>query len=356
MHTTLRLDFLPFVACLGLAAVTLSQQKPKTTPQVVKGTVQMAGDNGKANIAYTLGKTDPINITLTGARFSVVREVVGDRVAAPNRNEKLLVLDFIAHNPNSKIINFSGRSVKVTAVDQESVNREAIHGFTRAKTGEPYSVDMKPAQKVELRTVIVVPATGTVPKLILQHNSGGNVLRYDLKPILKPLTDPYVDTKDETGMTALATYDCKPDTYYPMENIDLQVVSGTLTEHGERFGPNTTSGGNIYVSVKFKLKGQAPQPAFLRFQGNFVDENGEKYQMLRLAQVSTDDHVSRRLGISEEYVVRMVGIVPGSAKLTKLVVTDTSGSAESRTYEFPVSKPALMFNHGLVNMFQQLWP
>ncbi len=38
------------------------------------------------------------------------------------------------------------------------------------KTGELFNTDLKPAQKVELRTVIVVPAAGTVPKLIVEHH------------------------------------------------------------------------------------------------------------------------------------------------------------------------------------------
>ncbi len=323
--------------CLGVAALNAAQapkQKSNQNPPT-KGTTQMAGQNAKLNTAYTLGKTDPINITLTAVRYIVSREIIGQGVLAPSKDEKLLVIDFVAHNPNPKTISFSGAMVKFTGVDQESVNRVNNGTFTRAKTGEVFYAELKPAQKVELRTVIVVPANGTVPKLILEHRSGGDVLRYDIKSSLLPIPIIFADPKDETGMTVADTWNCPADTYFPMPQIDIKYVPGTVVQHGKRFGPNTVGDGKTFSSAKFMLKGQSPSPAFLRFDAEFIDENGEKYPVTKLAQVSTEDHVSRRLELGEEYAVRFVAVTPDNVKLKTLKVIDTS-MGKSRTYVFPL--------------------
>jgi len=323
---------------LALATVGFAQTaKPKPKPtqeRIVKGTTQMAGDNGKLNVAYTIGKTDSVNITVTNVRYSVVREIVGKDVIAPAKDEKLLVIDFIAHNPNPTALSFSGAMLKFTGVDQESVNRLYTGNFTRAKTGEVFYADLKPAQKVELRTIIVVPAAGTVPKLILEHRTGGPVLRYDLKPCLKPLDPMFADPKDDTGMSAVDTFTIEPNTYFPMAHLDIKYVAGSVEKHGTRFGPNTVPGGKTYVTAKMMLKGAHPVNANLRFQAEFVDEDGEKYPVVKIAQVSSEDHVSRQLELDAEYAVRFVANMPEKAKLKTLRVTDIALGRPARTYIF----------------------
>ena len=323
------------MAIAGLGVAQNAKQNP-SQGRIVKGTTQMAGDNGKLNVTYTIGKTDSINVTLTNVRYSVVREVVGSEVVAPSKDEKLLVIDFIAHNPNPKALPFDAASLKFIGVDQESVNRLYDGYFTRANTGELFNTDLKPAQKVELRTVIVVPANGTVPKLILEHRSGGPVLRYDLKSYLKPLPSGFADAKDETGMTAAETWTFAADAYAPLSQVDMKFVPGSFTAHGTRFGPNTCPAGKTFVSVKVTLKGQHPQPAAIRFQGELIDENGEKYPILKIAQISTEDGVSRRLEMGEEYTVRFVTIMPEKIKLKTLKVLDIPLGRPSRTYVFPL--------------------
>lgn len=318
-------------------AQTTKTQKPTTKPEnkATKGTVQMAGDNGKLNTTYTIGKVDSINITITDVRFSVSREIMGNDIAASNKDEKLMVIDFTAHNPNKEPLQFNGSVLKFTGVDQESVNRDHRYYFMRAKTGEIFNTELKPAQKVELRTVISVPAAGTVPKLILEHRRGGPVLRIDTKPYLKPLDPVYADPKDETGMTVLGTIKALPDTYYPLTAIDIKLNTQELAKHGNRFGPNTTGAGRVYASVKFTLKGMSPQPAFLRFNAEFVDEDGGKHPIVKWAPPSTEDHFGSRVEKDEEVGVRFVGVVPDNVKIKFVRVVDSSGK-ESRMYIFPI--------------------
>jgi hypothetical protein len=327
------------LSTLGVAQTTKPTTKPPTKPdnKATKGTVQMAGDNGKLNTTYTIGKIDPINITLTNVRFSVVRETMGKDIVAPAKDEKLLVIDFTAHNPNPKEISFNGGSLKFTGVDQESVNRDYRYHFMRAKTGEIFNTELKPAQKVELRTVIVVPAAGTVPKLILEHRTGGPVLRVDLKPYLKPMEAPFADPKDETGMTVLETIKAQNDTYYPLGMIDIKLNTQTLAKHGGKFGPNTTGAGRGYASVKFNFKGQSPMPAFVRFSAEFVDEDGGKHPVVKWAPPSTEEHFNQRLELDEEVGIRFVAVIPDSVKIKEIRVTDTALGKPSRTYVFPVT-------------------
>jgi hypothetical protein len=334
-HVTTTLAIGMALASIGTAQ-TSPKQKPSQKPaqRIVQGTTQMAGDNGKLNTTYTIGKMDPINITLTNVRYSVVREVVGSGVVAPAKDEKLLVIDFIAHNPNPKAIPFGGSDLKFTGVDQESVNRDYTGQFTRAKTSEVFSTDLKPAQKVELRTIIVVPAAGTVPKLILQHRSGGPVMRYDIKANLKPLPTEFADNKDETGMTAANEWTFLPDTYAPMAMLDMKYVPGSFQDHGTRFGVNTTAAPKTFASIKMTLKGQTPAQAGIRFQAEVIDENGEKYPITKFAQISTEDHATRTLGMGEEYTVRFVTVMAAKVKLKTLRVTDTAVGRASRTYIF----------------------
>jgi hypothetical protein len=313
-----------------------TQSKPKPENKATKGTVQMAGDNGKLNTTYTIGKVDPINITITDVRFSVVREIVGKDVLAPSKEEKLMVIDFTAHNPNPKATAFNGGSLKFTGVDQESVNRDHKYYFTRAKTGEIFNTELKPAQKVELRTVIVAPAAGTVPKLILEHRSGGPVLRIDTKPYLKPLDATFADPKDETGMTTLDTIKAQNDTYYPLPQIDIKVNAQEVAKHGNRFGPNTTGAGRTYASVKVHLKGMSPQPAFLRFNAELVDEDGGKHQVVKWAPASTEDHFGSRVELDEEVAVRFVAVIPENVKIKAIRIVDASGKL-SRMFVFPVN-------------------
>ncbi len=330
-NVTLTLALSLALATLGAAQTT----KPKPDNKATKGTVQMAGDNGKLNTTYTIGKVDPINITLTDVRFSVSREIIGRDVVAATKDEKLLVVDFTAHNPNTHTIQFNGGSLKFTGVDQESVNRDHHYYFTRAKTGEIFNAELKPAQKVELRTVIVVPAAGTVPKLILQHRSGGPVLRVDTRPYLKPLDPIFADPKDETGMTAAAVVQALPNTYYPLAWIDLKLNAQDIAKHGGKFGPNTTGEGRGYASVKFTLRGMSPQPAYIRFQAEFVDEDGGKHPVVKWSPASTEDHFNSRIDLDDEVAVRFIAVIPDNVKIKSIRVIDTANK-QSRTYVFPI--------------------
>jgi len=65
----------------GMAAMAKpkAKAKPKAIPHIVQGTTQLSGENAQLGTMYTLGKTEPFNITLKSAEYSVEPILIGDR-------------------------------------------------------------------------------------------------------------------------------------------------------------------------------------------------------------------------------------------------------------------------------------
>lgn len=302
---------------------------PKDSGRIVLGTNQMAGDNGKFGTTYTIGQRNPINITLTDAKFSVERFNVGTRSYAPAKDEKLLILTFTVHNPNPAITHYDGSTLKFTAVDQENENREGSGQVGRKDGGDSLSIDLKPAQKIECQTVIVVPAKGTVPKLIVQHESGGAVLRYDLRTTLKPLPAPYAGQ----GMDALEEVQADKGQMLPLMAFDAKFLSTEFVE--KRFGPATIPDDKVFFFPKFTVKKQSASGDPLRLTVQAVTEDGDRYTSQMIAKGSVEEHAASYVEPGQELNVRLMVIVPKKAKIKQVRLWEVEGKT-SRVYVFPV--------------------
>ncbi len=172
-------------------------------PPVVQGTAQLPGDNGKLGTTYTLGKigADAVNFTLLRAEYVLGPVTIGETVHVAKDGEKLLVLRYTLHNPAQGPLHAGWETVSMTAVDAQDRNHRWAEVASRAGTTERLDFDLKPAQKVEAVTVIVVPAAGPIPKLICQRTEGTPVLRYDLRGVVAAVPDPWKDAADSTGAT-----------------------------------------------------------------------------------------------------------------------------------------------------------
>ena len=107
----------------------------------VKGTTQMAGDNGKLGVEYTIGKGDAaINVKLKSVEYSISRRLDGELVDWPKPNEKFLVLHFNIHNPNHFQVTTNGYSLKFTAVDANNVNHAGNLIFQKEGTHESIQI------------------------------------------------------------------------------------------------------------------------------------------------------------------------------------------------------------------------
>ncbi|MFD1734091.1 hypothetical protein ACFSC4_27090 [Deinococcus malanensis] len=154
---------------LALATTAYAANSPAKQPAkpVVLGTTQLDGQNARLGQTFTVGKQQPINITLLSAAYSTSRVMLGTQMVVPKPNEKLLVLRFTAHNPTKSDTSLYG--LRFTAVDAKDVNHVSESAFVRAGTSEEFRASLKPAQKVEVVSVVRVPASGVVPKLIAQR-------------------------------------------------------------------------------------------------------------------------------------------------------------------------------------------
>ncbi|RYG23291.1 hypothetical protein EON82_14465 [bacterium] len=308
-------------------------QKPTTRP--VLGTAQLPGDNGKLNQAYTMGQTRKVNFTLTGARYTKTRWTIDGRAAAPDKTTKLLVLSFSIQNPNPEITNFNMGTLKFTAIDQENVNHE-YEGMVIQKAEEKnLTMDLKPAQKIECETVIVVPAKGVVPKLMVAHDTGGGVLRYDLRPIVQKLDKPF----SEDGATAVETINAEKDAYYPLMHWDVKYLSTAISE--KRFGNWTISDNKVFVLAKFQIKKASKTGYIARFRAELISEDGDRYDDQGMKKASLEEGANGPTEFGQEMNVRMAFAIPKGVKIAKLRIWEDQ-SKSSTALEFPIEMVATM--------------
>lgn len=224
---TVYVEAIAFAEALGASAAYNSLNKKlivaRPTVAGAVGAEQMEGQWAEMGRAYTINRDDPLNFTLISAEFTVTRVNVGDESVVPQGDEKLLMLHMMVQNPQERERRLYWADLELTAVDVMNVNREWSQELGIESTGEPVDMDLKPAQKVDLYTAVVVPAKGPVPKLIVKSGEGG-VLRYDLRAKVTPLEEPFRDPEDESGVSARERVMPKmyEREYHPMGLFDVR--------------------------------------------------------------------------------------------------------------------------------------
>jgi hypothetical protein len=81
------------------------------------GTEQLLGYEGRAGSDVTLGKDMPLNFTLRKVEYSAGRSNIGDYIAYPKGDEKLLIVRYTVQNPQNKPFNYSANYLTFRAVD-----------------------------------------------------------------------------------------------------------------------------------------------------------------------------------------------------------------------------------------------
>lgn len=315
-----------------LASATLlsAQTKPATRP--VLGTAQLPGDNGKLGQAYTMGTAEKLNIVLTGVHYSKVRWNHSDHTVDPSDGEKLLVVDYQIQNPNKVPTGMDGGALKFTAVDEESQNHEGVGYVVQKNYGTDLSLNLKPAQRMDCETVIVVPAKAIIPKLMVAHRTGGPVLRYDLHGKVAALAKPF----SADGTTALASYPGAIGTAYPLLFEDAKVVSTAF--QGSPLGPTSIDDKKIFMLVKVTAKNMstAKQPVG-GFKAEVVDEDGEHYKSDGVRKASLDDTTSGEIDPGAEMTFRLPIVLPKGVKVVKIRLWEQGNHYEnSSAVEIPV--------------------
>jgi hypothetical protein len=343
------------VAGLSLFAACPAQaQKPKKPPvkpasappgkqPIVLGTKQLPGDFGQIGTTYTIGnRGEELNFTLLSAEYSVGRKIMspilGERYYVPPANQKLLVLRYTVQNPTPQDSRMFDQSFRFTAVSSKDTNHSDLMRVTRVTDEENVDFGLKPAQKVEVTTAVIVPAGGEIPKLIVQRGDGA-VIRYDLRGKVKPLPAPFADPADKTGATPIATVNATLDTYYPFEAYDMKVTGVAYSndnpepdappaENGERF---------LVVTITFRGTKEARRLFDQSIQGRIKTEDGEEMErtgaFVRANRKATFDGT---LDNGQEVPIRLVFRVPKEMKPKTLILNEP----EHRRLSFDISNIA----------------
>lgn len=324
MNKTTARRFLPL-----LAALTLAGAQASAPTRVVQGTTQLDGVTARLGQTFTLGKQSPLNFTLLGAEYSVGRVVIGRAVYFPKAGEKLLILHFAVHNPQKAEVRYYWPDLRFTAFDAQDRSFPYVQAVARDGTSESLEVRLKPAEKLNVMTVIRVPAAGVVPKLMVQRDGGGEVLRYDLRGQVQPLARGLVDPADKDGATPLAGVPTPMKTFRPLERFDVRLDEVGFTN--EALGGKAPPAGQRFLSAVFTIRNMEPgggRYAWSDFKPVLKDADGERVEYNQtMLRASRDEKAGGTLAAGEEVRVRFFFALPAHVDAQSLSLTDSSGRA-----------------------------
>jgi len=321
-------------AVASSSAATKPKPKPKppakkpaqTKPHYVQGTAQLPGEWGEFGITYTLGKTDPWNITVNSAEYTIEPVLIGDQLCVPKADQKLLVVHFNMHNPQKGEALLRYDTLSMTAVDSKDQNWEYVRDIGAEKTKEHVDLMLKPAQKLDVYTAILVPAAGVVPKLIVK-SSDETVIRYDLRGKAKGMSAPFADPNDKTGATALERIPAQMGTYYPLGCCDFKLESASFSD--KPIGDQELEEGARNIVFICSAKNRSKEEIVLRYDtfnctlsdadGAGVDWNQRMYSASRDADLDTN------LKPSQEIKFRYACPVPQDVKLKSFAIQEEEG-------------------------------
>ncbi len=322
-------------ACASCASAAKAKPKSKTTtPRVVKGTTQLPGEWAVFGTTYTLGKSDPINITMNKAEYTVEPVLIGERQFIPQSDQKLLVIHFNIHNPQANEKFVTCDDFPTTCVDSNDQNWEYCYALGSEKTKESVSMSLKPAQKMDVYTAILVPAAGEMPKLIIK-SADDMVLRYDLRGKVKGIPAPFSDPKDKTGATALEKVTAQIGTYYPLGQFDVKLDSFSFSTKPMPEQELEEGARNLIIAGTAKNRSKdKPYVCSDTFTGKLLDTDGVEIEWgYTLYAGSRDSALGMTVEPGQEFKFRYV--VPVQADVTPKSLAICEG--EGRLYEYDLT-------------------
>ncbi len=328
MSKAIRSTALFVLALFVLTTAAAMSAKPKPAPKpVVLGTKQLGGENNaKIGTTYTLGKKDPINVRLDSVRYSVEPILFGTNMIVPNADQKLMVLNYTLHNPNPRNRQLAWSTIHIFAVDQEDTNWKYVQSVGMKDSGKTCYMALKPGQKTEVYTAILVPAKGEIPKIVFE--SGDKlVLRYQVAGKVKPLPAPIADPSDPSGATALDKVPAEMGTFYNTKVLSTKIekaefFSGKIRDSDPRKGKR-------YLVINGTLKNTLTIPVRLSWatvQPKLTDADGGKISWNQsLLYASRDDNINAELEPGQEMRFRWYFEVPEGLGLSKLSISESKG-------------------------------
>lgn len=313
----------------AVSTASFGAAKPKKPATAIdmsrtKGTTQLAGDNGKMGVTYTIGKGDhAVNFTLKSAEYEPNRVLTQRNTYLAKEDEKFIRLHFTFQNPNRRKITAYHATLKFTFVDDKGVNHNNLRILSKEGEIAPAFYEMLPAQKGDFYAVFLVSADTPIHKLIVQNRTDEPVLRLYFKDgDIKPVPAPFADPADPTGSTVISEAVVDTNTVFPMGVFDFKVLSdeyittpiGNLKPRkGKQFYVATVEAGNPSTTIKLNLNSGA-------FKVSVKTDDGEKssFDFTRMFKTKRDEVHRDDLEPGDKYTCRLIIEIPLDVKVTAM--------------------------------------
>ncbi|MDR3687780.1 MAG: hypothetical protein P4L46_00255, partial [Fimbriimonas sp.] len=291
--------------------------------QYVKGTPQIAGDNGKVGVTYTIGKGAwAINFTLLSAEYSTARILDGNDIVWPQNTEKFLVLHYTLQNPNPTNLTANFWTLKWTAIDSGDVNHDGLATFQKEGTQKTDQINIKPGQKLAYVSAIKIPSDVSIPKLIIQRGEGAKVLRlYFKKGEIKPLAPTLADPADPLGATVRKEILVAPGESGALSPFfDVKLDS---SDYEDTIGVVKPQTGNRFFVAKVIVHNSGLHNWVLNgfsIPSSIKTDDGEKTGWAHpdIFKTARNEGVDMQLDGGQDYTVRVILQVPQNVKVTEL--------------------------------------
>jgi hypothetical protein len=218
-----------------------------------------------------------------------------------------------------------------------------IDAMGRDGTTEKLQITLKPAQKIDAVSAVLVPAEGVVPKLIVEREKGAPVVRFDLRGKVKPLPAPVADPSDASGATARKEVPAVPGTFYATGVFDTRLdevsyVKGPLLQR-------EAGDGKRYFTAVLTLKNRTNRPQSYYwgyFLADLKDAEGEKSAYAQaLLKPTRDEATSGDLAPGEEARIRYFFPIPNdvAGKTFRFAEGKQIDARVARVFAFDVTGP-----------------
>lgn len=209
LHRILAFSLCSLILTPLAASAEPAKAKPKPAPKAPAkpynpAAGQMFGGEGQFDVQYS-AKTLNLAFKVKSLAYTVERFSIDGDTWTPKADEKLLIVRFGIKNPTKEDLYFGSRNL-FQAVTANGQTLDDI-GYSRRESSTTATADtLKPGQGYEdLLTCIVIPAQGTIKRLIFMDGRAGTqeeVTRYELGKtpnVVQPIPVPYADPAVATG-------------------------------------------------------------------------------------------------------------------------------------------------------------
>lgn len=288
----------PVYAQGGKKPAPKPQPPAKPTPGTI-GTKQMEGSEGQVGVTYSLKTNEALdpqfNLTITSVSYTTGGYRIADKVLAPGRGQKYLVIRYTCQNPNKTDIDIpadfqSTNLFQAVGNDNKTYTpegdfRTSFLDNPSLAPGKPYAqadLKLKPGQKSEMVFALIpIPSEVIVPKLIIKRGRVGTneqVMRFDLRDKVKAEYGAFANTA-----TPLVPRDDMPGTLgtaYPLASLEIS-ISDMKREAGPLMADITADDGKEFITGTVALKNIAPANRTLWSdyapKVTVVTDDGEKF-------------------------------------------------------------------------------